>query len=166
MTNFSFVKGPFSGIRRLKSHYKPRPDAVLVRSPSRNHSTKSGRNQWVCPQRGWQLSLALRHETLRSCPGKRLSAPRGCRDYFLPARLSREPGHPRPSARWPRRAAGPRRPWQHSVPRRLSLPTSERRTAPRPLRFVNTVEYLTFTITCKYSGRFVYETLFFFFFYP
>lgn len=38
VTNFRFVKGRVSGIRRLKSHYKTRPDAVLVCSPSRNHS--------------------------------------------------------------------------------------------------------------------------------
>lgn len=38
VTNFRFVKGRASGIRSRKSHYKTRPDAVLVCSPSRNHS--------------------------------------------------------------------------------------------------------------------------------
>lgn len=165
VTNFSFVKGPFSGIRHLKSHYKPRPDAVLVCSPSRNHSTKSGRNQRVCPSGADSSRLLCATNRCAPAPG---SASRGWGDAAV---ISSRPGFrgsrgtPGPRPNGPAgQPAGPRRPWQRSVPRRRSLPTSERRNAPRPLRFVNTVEYLTFTITCKYSGHFLHETLFFLFF--
>lgn len=159
MTNFSFGKEPFSGIRHLKSHYKPRPDAVLVCSPSRNHSTKSGRNQRVCPSGADSSRLLCAANRCAPAPG---SASRGWWDAAV---ISSRPGFRGSRGTPGPRPNGPQRPWQRSVPRRRSLPTSESRNAPRPLRFVNTVEYLTFTITCKYSGHFLYETLFFFFFF-
>lgn len=46
------------------------------------------------------------------------------------------------------------------VPSPRNLPLPERRNAPRSLRFVNATKYLTVTITCKYSDRFVYGTFF------
>lgn len=159
VTNFSFGKEPFSGIRHLKSHYKPRPDAVLVCSPSRNHSTKSGRNQRVCPSGADSSRLLCAAKRCAPAPG---SASRGWWDAAV---ISSRPGFRGSRGTPGPRPNGPQRPWQRSVPRRRSLPTSESRNAPRPLRFVNTVEYLTFTITCKYSGHFLYETLFFFFFF-
>lgn len=62
------------------------------------------------------------------------------------------PSVPRPSGPAPLPLAG--------VPSPRNLPPPERRNAPRSLRFVKATEYLTVTITCKYSDRFVYGTLF------